>query len=129
MCFFCWLDIAIKYVIIKVIDMIKMTFIELILLGLATWRITSLLCNEDGPFGIFRKLREKLGIVHYDDGQAMEYPNNFFGELFGCVWCLSVWVAGGLLLAYIFLPTLAIYFSIWLSLSTISIMVNDGLLR
>lgn len=114
--------------IIKIINMKQIEFINLVLLGLTCWRLTSLLYQEEGPFGIFVKLREKVGIQHID-GRPCIYPDRFLCKLFACIWCLSVWVSGLLVIGYIFLPTLTIYFSVWLSLSTITIMVNDGLLR
>jgi len=46
---------------------------------LAVWRITHLLQAEDGPFELIYKFREFLG-------------NGFFGQLFGCFYCLSIWV-------------------------------------
>lgn len=38
---------------------------------LATWRVTSLYANEDGPMDILRKIREAVGV--------------------DCFWCVSVW--------------------------------------
>jgi hypothetical protein len=106
--------------------MINMNFIDVVLLGFACWRLSSLLYQEEGPFGIFTRLREKLGIQHID-GVPCIYPDRFWCKLFGCMWCLSVWVAFALVVGYIFLPTFTIYFSLWLSLSTITIMVNKWL--
>ena len=106
-----------------------MDILKIMLLGMACWRLTSLISQEDGPFKVFRKLRELVGITHYNDGKVCEVPDKFWCELLSCPWCLSVWVAGGLTVAYIFLPQVAIYFALWLSLSTVTIMVNDGVLR
>ena len=107
------------------IDMINI--IHFLLLSLATWRIASLFTSEDGPFGIFRKLRDKVGIVHDENGDVCIVPDKFWCELLSCIWCFSVWVGWGMVALYIFLPNIAIYFSVWLSLSTISIMVNEWL--
>lgn len=107
------------------IDMNEINFITVVLLGLSTWRISSMLCYEEGPFGIFVKIREMAGIEHNDLNTPVVYPDRFFGKLFECIWCLSVWVSATFVVFYIFLPTLAIYFSLWLSLSTICIMVNE----
>lgn len=107
----------------------KINIVEIILLSFAVWRVTSLIAQEKGPFGIFERLREKVGISHYASGEVCEIPDKFFCELFSCVWCLSVWVSAGFVIAYIFLPVPTIYFALWLSLSTITIMVNDGVLR
>jgi hypothetical protein len=48
--------------------------------SLATWRLTHLLAEEDGPGGLVVRARAALG-----DGPA--------GELMDCFYCLSVWVA------------------------------------
>jgi len=103
-----------------------MSIVELVLLGFATWRLTSLLYREEGPFGIFVKLREKLGIQHID-GKPCIYPDRFWCKLFSCVWCLSVWVSATFVVWYIFLPSVAIIFALWLSLSTITIGLDKWL--
>jgi len=48
--------------------------------SLATWRLTHLLAEEDGPGGAIVRLRVLAG-----DGP--------WGELMDCFYCLSVWVA------------------------------------
>jgi hypothetical protein len=50
------------------------------LAALATWRVTHLLAEEDGPAGVVARLRASLG-----SGQL--------GELMDCFFCLSIWVA------------------------------------
>jgi hypothetical protein len=51
--------------------------------SLATWRLTHLLAEEDGPADIVLRVRAALG-----EGPA--------GELMDCFYCLSVWVAAPL---------------------------------
>lgn len=58
---------------------------ELILLSLATWRITSLLTEEDGPADIFVRLRK-----HYNPLGVLD-----------CFWCTSIWVAWAISLDFI----------------------------
>jgi Protein of unknown function (DUF1360) len=53
---------------------------RLIVAVLATWRITHLLANEDGPADLFVRLRAKLG-------------NRLLGKMLDCFQCLSLWVA------------------------------------
>ena len=50
------------------------------LASLATWRLTHLLAEEDGPFDVVVSARARLGA-----GQL--------GELMDCFNCLSMWVA------------------------------------
>ncbi len=47
---------------------------------LATWRITHLLANEDGPADLIVRFRAHLG-------------SGILGSLMDCFHCLSVWVA------------------------------------
>jgi hypothetical protein len=53
---------------------------RMVVAALATWRITHLLAEEDGPWEIILRLRARLG-----DSQA--------GRLLDCFYCLSLWVA------------------------------------
>lgn len=47
---------------------------------LATWRVTHLLANEDGPADVIFRLRRRLG-------------ESLIGSLMDCFNCLSLWVA------------------------------------
>jgi hypothetical protein len=51
-----------------------------VLAVLATWRVTHLLANEDGPADLIFRLRRRLG-----DG--------LIGGLMDCFNCMSLWVA------------------------------------
>jgi len=50
-----------------------------LILVIVVWRITHLICMEDGPFELVIKLRKKLG-------------NSFLGKLMDCFYCLSIWI-------------------------------------
>lgn len=98
-----------------------------IVLSLATWRLTSLLYTEDGPKQVFRKLRSALGILHDSEGEPAGYPETFWGGLFACFWCLSVWVAGFLILPTMLIASLDIWrgFLMWLGTSAGAIIVHE----
>jgi hypothetical protein len=51
-----------------------------ILAVLATWRVTHLLANEDGPMDIIFRMRSTLG-------------HGLVGSLMDCFNCLSLWIA------------------------------------
>ena len=51
-----------------------------VLAVLATWRVTHLLANEDGPADLIFRFRRLLG-----EGLA--------GKLMDCFYCLSLWIA------------------------------------
>ena len=62
------------------------------IVGLATWRLTSLVARERGPADVFLRLRMRLGFEHDDAGEPTGIPDRWL--ILGCVWCLSLWVAG-----------------------------------
>jgi hypothetical protein len=51
-----------------------------IVAALATWRVTHLLAEEDGPGDIVVRLRRRAG-------------SSWAGDLMDCFYCLSIWVA------------------------------------
>lgn len=65
--------------------------LRVLLVILATWRITSLVVREDGPLDVFIKLRVKLGIRYNESGVA--YGTNVISRGLSCFWCTSVWVS------------------------------------
>lgn len=97
---------------------------QLLLFGLAVWRISSLITSEDGPFLAFRFLRSLTGIQHDDDGHVFMVPDTSIAKLLSCLWCASVWVAGGLALLRYFSSAIAFYLALWMALSAIAIIVE-----
>lgn len=95
-----------------------------LIVSLAIWRFTSLLNNEVGFLYCFLHLRYLIGlkyassitymddeestvlwhyltkeeaIAKYQNGELSNYDlksTSHIGELFACIWCLSIWVAG-----------------------------------
>jgi len=56
------------------------SWIRFVLAVLATWRVTHLLANEDGPADLIVRFRALLG-------------RSIFGQLMDCFNCLSLWIA------------------------------------
>jgi hypothetical protein len=76
-----------------------MTFV---LAVLATWRVTHLLANEDGPADVIFRLRRRVG-------------QGLIGSLMDCFNCLSVWIAAPFAL---FVSTTPVTWAVsWLALS------------
>jgi Protein of unknown function (DUF1360) len=69
---------------------------------LATWRVTHLLANEDGPADVIFRLRRWLG-------------DWFIGSLMDCFNCMSIWIAAPLALFVSRNPV--VWFVSWLALS------------
>ncbi|HJR14508.1 MAG TPA: hypothetical protein VJ833_11490 [Rhodanobacteraceae bacterium] len=69
---------------------------------LATWRVTHLLAEEDGPFDSMLKLRAKLG-------------TSPAGRLMDCFQCLSLWIAAPF--TFVVTRSTWIWIPAWLALS------------
>lgn len=52
---------------------------DVLIATLATWRLAALLTREDGPYGVFARLRASAG--------------GMVGRALGCLHCTSLWVA------------------------------------
>jgi hypothetical protein len=68
----------------------------------ATWRVTHLLAEEDGPGDVLYRLRRRLG-------------SSVLGRLMDCFFCLSLWVAAPLACVVTLRP--ADWALTWLALS------------
>ncbi len=55
-------------------------WIRFVLAVLATWRVTHLLADEDGPADLIVRLRSRLG-------------GSLAGQMMDCFHCLSLWIA------------------------------------
>ncbi len=94
---------------------------NLLIAALATWRLTTLLVNEDGPLDMLVKFRSFIGIEW--DAQSEPYGTNFIAEAFTCVWCLSIWI--GAVVAIFIAPTIAWYPVYALALSAAAIIIEE----
>lgn len=66
-------------------------WVQIVLLSLATWRVSYALVYEPGPWRLLTRLRELTGIKHDDTtGIPMAWPDD---NIFSCIWCVSIWVA------------------------------------
>lgn len=94
------------------ITMPTLTFLEIILLALATFRLTHLFVFDE----ITNIIRKPFHEVHEDvleDGTVVQYVSvrgkglrRFVGKLLSCYWCLGIWVAAFLLAGYVLFPML-----------------------
>lgn len=65
--------------------------LEFVIYILVAWRLTSLFVNEDGPWDILAKFRNRIGVRYDQDSQP--YGTNVVASAFTCVWCASMWIA------------------------------------
>lgn len=80
---------------------------EFVLLSLASWRLTKMLTQEEGPYMIFRRFREYM--LKFENWNPLS-----------CFWCASVWVS--FLFAFLFMSHNFVVG--WLSISA-SVIILD----
>lgn len=68
---------------------------ELVIVGLAAWRLARLVVYEDGPLDVIQSIR----------GRA---PDGFWLTLLTCPYCLSFWTGAASLLVYRYLDPLPV---------------------
>jgi hypothetical protein len=62
----------------------------LIIAILATWRVSCMIYFDPGPFELFERLRENLGVYITDKSGK---PKTFLARQFSCFWCITFYVA------------------------------------
>ena len=96
---------------------------DLVVLILAAWRLTSLLSSEAGPFAILDRLRHAAG-VRYDSG-GIPFGLNELARGLVCPWCLSVWVGGIFGLAWLLWPSVTVFVALPLAVSGGVVVVHS----
>lgn len=90
-----------------------------LILALATWRISSLLVNEDGPWSMFTRLRAAVGVRYDEDLQRQ--ADNVVAGAFTCIWCMSVWAGLGWSMVLLMWPQVTVWLALPLALSAAAI--------
>src|SRR5688572_5717933 len=67
-----------------------MTFLALTIYGLSTYRLAILLSEDDGPWGLFRRLRAKL---KHETKHNTALRKSEVHKGIECIRCDSIWVA------------------------------------
>jgi hypothetical protein len=98
-----------------------MTVVQLVVLALATWRVSNMLADTEqtGPFGLLDKIRYRAGVRFGPDGLA--YGTNGLSKGLLCIYCNSVWIGIGLAVIFYFYPILAFYMALPFTLSAAAI--------
>jgi hypothetical protein len=81
----------------------------------AAWRLTSLLCNEAGPFGIFERLRNLADRLTKHNKFCASFR---LSEGIHCEWCASIWIATPLTVAWYFLGNNIVWLCLPFAIST-----------
>lgn len=108
------------------------SFLFFVVLGLATWRVSSIIAYEDDLFGILTRLREAIGL-HWFDQHDRYAPYMVeegtwryrFGELVSCLHCNSVWVGIGYTVFAYISTQITLIISLPFALSAIAVIIKD----
>jgi hypothetical protein len=98
-----------------------MSFTIFIYLALAAWRLASLVANEDGPWMMFKRIRQRA--EQWCDQYKFCRELGLY-ELVTCEWCSSVWIGIGLTLLYLWKGETIYYLSLPFALSTVVIVIK-----
>lgn len=106
-----------------------MTLHIMLVLSLATWRLSNLLVKERGPFACFEWIRARFDLrvdaetklIYLKDGSRNE-----IGMMLLCPLCTSLWVAGAITLFYLLLPTITYWTCMWLAASAVSCVISQS---
>ena len=90
-------------------------------LSLAAWRLASLVANEDGPWMVFKRLRQRAELWCKKYRFCSELG---LSELFSCEWCNSIWIGAVLTMLYLWLGEAVLYLALPLALSTVAIIIK-----
>lgn len=96
---------------------------EILILILATWRLTSLLSSEAGPYAILDRLRHVAGVRY--DSQGTPFGENELARGLVCPWCLSVWIGLVFGLAWLLWSSVVIYVALPLAVSGGVILIQS----
>ena len=83
------------------------TALDLLILALATWRVSHMITRELGPFQVFERLRLAFGALYRADTGSW-YGTSTLAQLVTCTLCLSVWLAIVFVALWIVLPIVQI---------------------
>lgn len=98
-----------------------MNVVDMLILGLATWRISHLVSNDE-IFPFLEKIRVKLGVAY--DEKSERYAKNWFAKQILCQWCNSLWIGIFLMWFYQLDKTLARKVLLPFALSTSAILIQ-----
>jgi hypothetical protein len=101
-----------------------MDFVTLLVVGLATWRLSSLLANEAGPFDVLARIRHKVGVRYSDAPPYDVQGTNTVSKGIICIWCNSVWIGVVFTIALMIYPN-TVFILLPLAFSTIAIWFDE----
>lgn len=107
---------------------VLMTLTELIILALATWRITNLFVDdsEGGPKDVLHFIRYRVG-VRYDD-KHRAFGTTMLARAMTCFWCWSFWMGLFVLLISLIPEWIGFYLLLPFALSGAALAIKKGVI-
>lgn len=99
------------------IDLLALT----LMCGMGVFVLLILLKDMEGPFHIFKRLRQLLGFQYNQSGQLESADDNFFVNLWMCHWCLGTWLSAGLALFTVIVFAYPWFYFVYLWLGGIAV--------
>jgi len=99
-----------------------MSGVDILILALATYRLSMLFAIEDGMFGFFDKIRKGVGVKEDKYGQM--YGDDELSKMIICMYCNSVWI-GGLVVSFYMLVPYFTYMVLPLALSGAVVLIKE----
>lgn len=96
---------------------------NLLVLALAVFRISSLISEERGPYRILERFREFLGAVESHDGTMTGKGELARGII--CFWCVSVWVGIVVSVLYWLVPEITVMACVPFALSGVAVVLYE----
>ena len=94
-----------------------------LILALATYRLSYLIANEDGPLNLILRFRRLIGVDTNQHG--LDYGKNNFAIGWICIYCNSIWIGALMAAAYFIWSDIIIWIMLPFALSAGAIIVNN----
>lgn len=103
-----------------------MNSFHLVVIALAATRLSTLLQNDYGLFGVFEKLRVLVGVNENKEGGIVgeDGQPNQLAAILSCIYCISLWVSIFLTVGYYFFPVQVFWICLPFALSQLVILVE-----
>ena len=101
----------------------NLNLIDLLIMGLTTWRLASLFAVEHGPGDIFDKIRFFVGVRYYPNN--IPYGTNIISNGITCIWCNSIWFSCIITVLFVINPQITVLLCLPFALSAIAIFIAN----
>lgn len=99
------------------------SFLVILILSSAIWRLSSLVANETGPFHMFKRFRMYCGTLCEDH---LFWRRFHLYELVNCEWCLSMWMGFIIVPLYYLFGNVVTWLALPLALSCYAIVIKQS---